>query len=267
MLEKIEAVREFLKKRIGDFEPELLVVLGSGLSFFSENIEDPFVIDYKEIPHFPQSTVPGHAGKLIFGEAYGRKVMVMSGRFHLYEGYDPKDVVLPVYVAKRLGACGVLLTNAAGAINPFFKPGDIVLVKDIVNFMFRNPLRGPNDERIGPRFPDMSEAVDKGWVERVKERLGDIKEGVYIGVLGPSYETPAEIKAFSKLGADLVGMSTVPEVIAAKHCGMKVLVISCVTNMAAGISEKKLSHKEVIDTMKASQKKIEKAIAVALEVF
>ncbi|MCD6552117.1 purine nucleoside phosphorylase I, inosine and guanosine-specific, partial [Thermotoga sp.] len=241
-------------------------VLGSGFSLFTEAVENRTTIDYKDIPYFPQPTVEGHSGRLVFGIVKNRPVVVMAGRFHLYEGHDPWTIALPVYVAKFLGVKGVIVTNAAGAINQEFKPGEVILVRDVISFMFRNPLRGPNDERIGSRFPDMSSVVDPEWVRKVKKRI-ELKEGVYIGVLGPSYETPAEIRVFEKLGADLVGMSTVPELIAAKHCGLKVIVFSCVTNMASGISHGRLSHEEVVKTTKMAQGRIEKVLKTAVEVF
>jgi purine-nucleoside phosphorylase len=265
MMKKIEEARTFISERT-NLSPDILIILGSGFGPFIEKVEDPVIIDYKDIPHFPQPTVEGHSGKLVFGRISDRPVMIMAGRFHLYEGHDPATVAFPVYLAKYVGVRGVVVTNAAGAINPEFKPGEIILVRDIINFMFRNPLRGPNDEKIGPRFPDMSSVVDPEWARKIQERLR-LKEGVYIGVLGPSYETPAEIRVFEKLGADLVGMSTVPEVIAAKHCGLKVVVFSCVTNMAAGITHGRLSHEEVVRTTKMAQGKIEKALTTAVEVF
>jgi purine-nucleoside phosphorylase len=265
MITEIKEASEYIKERTS-VSPEILIVLGSGFSSFVEAMDNCTTIDYKDIPHFPQPTVEGHSGKLVFGIVKDRPVMVMAGRFHLYEGHTPQRVAFPIYVAKFLGVKGVIVTNAAGAINQEFKPGEVILVRDVINFMFRNPLRGPNDERLGPRFPDMSSVVDPEWAKRVKERV-ELKEGVYIGVLGPSYETPAEIRAFEKLGADLVGMSTVPELIAARHCGLKTIVFSCVTNMASGVSHGRLSHEEVIRTTKMTQGRIEKVLKTAVEVF
>jgi purine-nucleoside phosphorylase len=225
------------------------------------------VIDYSEIPHFPVSTVPGHEGKLVIGELFGKKVVAMKGRFHTYEGYDPSEVVFPVYVMKELGAERLLITNSSGGINRSFEPGDVVLIKDVISILtFRNPLRGPNDESLGPRFPDMSQPFDVEWMERLKERV-PMKEGVYIWTLGPNYETPAEIRAFEKMGADMVGMSTVPEVIAANHVGLKVLGLSCITNMAAGILDEPLKHEDVIRVANMVKDRFAKIVRVALEVI
>lgn len=245
--------------------PELGLVLGSGLGFLSEKVEDADVIPYVDIPHFPRSTVPGHEGKLVLGRLFGRQVCVLSGRFHLYEGWSPSDIRLVVHVLRCLGLRKMLLTNAAGAINTQFEPGDLVLVNDVINFMFRNPLRGPNDSDVGPRFPDMLAAFDLDWMERIKNSVSELKQGVYLAVTGPSYETPAEIRAFRKFGADLVGMSTVPEIIACAHAGIKVVVLSCVTNMAAGILEKPLSHEDVVEVATKVRTKFTEIVAKAVE--
>lgn len=232
--------------------PELGIILGSGLGSFADGIEDKVEIPYKSIPHFPISTVEGHAGQLVFGKVQGRSVVIMQGRFHFYEGYTMKEVTFPIRVMQALGVKGLVVTNAAGGINPEFHPGDLILIKDHLNFMGDNPLRGANLSDLGPRFPDLSEGYDREWRQKglkIAEKVGiKAQEGVYAAMSGPSYETPAEIRFLRTVGADLVGMSTVPEVIAANHGGMRVLGISCVTNMAAGILPQKLSHAEVMET-------------------
>jgi len=268
--DKVQEAVDFIKNKIRT-KPEIGLILGSGLGFLADRVEDKEILDYSEIPHFPLSTVEGHEGKMVFGKLFGKSVVAFKGRFHTYEGYDPSDVVFPIYVIKLLGVSRLLITNSSGGINRDFKPGDVVLIKDIINFAFRNPLRGPNYEELGPRFPDMSKPFDKDWMEKIKERLQkegkEIKEGVYIWTLGPSYETPAEIRAFSKLGADMVGMSTVPEVIACAHVGIKVLGLSCITNMAAGILEQPLRHEDVIRVANMVKDRFAKIVQLALEVI
>ena len=233
-------------------KPELAIILGSGLGAFADLVEEKQVIPYHNIPHFPISTVTGHAGRLVLGRVNGRQVMVMQGRFHYYEGYSMQEVTFPVRVMQVWGVGGLLVTNAAGGINPEFKLGDLILIKDHINLLGANPLLGPNLSALGPRFPDLSEAYDKDWRQKAAEvakKQGIVpREGVYAALSGPNYETPAEIRYLRLIGADMVGMSTVPEVIVANHGGMRVLGISCVTNMAAGILEQKLNHKEVMET-------------------
>ncbi len=232
--------------------PNIAIVLGSGLGAFAEQIENAVAIPFAEIPHFPQSTVPGHSGRLLIGAVAGVPVAVMQGRVHAYEGYSSDDVTFPVRVLGRMGVKTLVLTNAAGGINPALRQGQLVLIADHINLSGRNPVVGSNDERFGPRFFDMSEAYAARLREVAHEaaRAMDFRldEGVYLSVLGPSFETPAEIRAFRALGADLVGMSTVQETIAARQMGMEVLGISCVTNMAAGIQATPLSHEEVMET-------------------
>jgi len=227
-------------------------VLGSGLGAFADVLDDRFETHYTEIAGWPASTAIGHAGKLVTGSIAGTDVIVMSGRAHYYEGYTAAQVVFGVRELAKRGVKRLILTNAAGGINPQFSPGELVLVSDHINLMGVNPLVGHNDETLGPRFPDMTEAYSLEYRDIAKKagaELGlDLKEGVYAAMLGPSYETPAEIRYLRTIGADLVGMSTVPEVIAANHLGMKVVTISCVTNMAAGILPHKLVHQEVLDT-------------------
>ncbi len=235
-----------------DLKPAVAVVLGSGLGAFAEELTAAHEIPYAEIPGWPVSTAMGHAGKLIFGCLNGLPIAVMAGRAHLYEGYTPAQVTYGVRVLGLLGVRSMVFTNAAGGINLTLQRGGLVLISDHINLQGVNPLSGPNDDRFGPRFPDMSEAYSAGYREvarRAAAELGiSITEGVYVAMLGPSYETPAEIRYLRSIGADLVGMSTVPEVIVANHMGMKVLAISCVTNMAAGILPQKITHQEVLET-------------------
>jgi len=240
--------------------PRVAIVLGSGLGAFAEQIEGATAIPFAEIPHFPQSTVPGHSGRLVIGTIGGAAVAVMQGRVHAYEGYSSEEVTFPVRVLGRMGVAQLVLTNAAGGINPAFRQGQLVLIADHINFSGQNPVAGPNDERLGPRFFDMSEAYSarlrKLAQEAAKSMNLDLEEGVYLSVLGPSFETPAEIRAFRTLGADMVGMSTVQETIAARHMGIEVLGISCVTNMAAGIQAEPLSHEEVMETGRAVEARL-----------
>lgn len=251
MIHKIRESAEFIKEKM-KFVPEIAIILGSGLGDFVETFESCFCIDYKDIPNFPVSTVKGHKGKLVFGEIGDKKVCVMQGRFHFYEGYSMSEVVFPVFVLKELGIKILIITNAAGALNDNFKIGDLVLIKDHINLVLKNPLIELKDleKYYGERFIDMSEAYNRELVKLAKETaeaLGiELKEGVYMAFTGPSYETPSEIKAAKILGADLVGMSTIPEVIVSNYIGLKVVAISSVTNMAAGMAGDKLNHLEVI---------------------
>ncbi len=261
-------VRTPLRARIG-------IVLGSGLGAFAEQLADATAIPFADIPHFPQSTVPGHSGRLVLGTVAGVPVAVMQGRVHAYEGYSSDEVTFPVRVLGRMGVTQLILTNAAGGINPAFHQGQLVLIADHINLTGRNPVAGRNDERFGPRFFDMSEAysvrlrslahdaarsMDSSPQAAETGHTGGhgfrFDEGVYLSVLGPSFETPAEIRAFAAMGADLVGMSTVQETIAARHMGIEVLGISCVTNMAAGIQKEPLSHEEVMETGRAVEARL-----------
>ena len=232
--------------------PKIALVLGSGLGSFADEFGRAVKIPYAKIPHFPRSTAIGHAGQLVVGTFAGIPVAGMQGRVHLYEGYSAKDVAFPVRVFARLGVRAVILTNAAGGINQEFSQGCLVTLKDHLNLQGANPLTGPNEEHFGTRFPDMSQAYDREFRRFAAEegkRLGlPQHEGVYVALAGPNYETPAEIRYLRTIGADLVGMSTVPEVIAARHAGLRVLGISCVTNMAAGIVDRPINHKEVLET-------------------
>lgn len=242
----------FIKEKIGDKKPETAIVLGSGLGVLKEEIEEKIVLKYKDIPNFPISTVQGHAGELIIGKLSGKEIIAMNGRFHYYEGYDIKQTVFPIRVFALLGIKKIILTNAAGGINLSYKPGDFMVVNDHLSFFAESVLRGKNEDEFGVRFPDMSDVYDKEEIKRMKEIIkkhtGTAIEGVYAYMKGPCFETPAEIKALRTLGADAVGMSTVPEAIVAKHSGIKVVAVSCITNMAAGVTNNKLSHEEVKET-------------------
>lgn len=240
----------FIKEKIGDFTPEIGIILGSGLGDFADSF-DSVNICYNEIPHFHASKVVGHKGQLVFAEVEGKKVVLMQGRYHFYEGHPMSTVTYPVKVMKQLGVKTLIVTNAAGAIHKGFSAGDLMLIKDHLNLMGTNPLIGKNDENLGPRFPDMSEVYKKDLrmiaQEKAKDLGFELKEGVYAAVTGPSYETPTEINMLKILGADAVGMSTAPEAIIANYCGIKVLGISCLTNYAAGVSDTPLAHDEVIE--------------------
>jgi purine-nucleoside phosphorylase len=231
--------------------PKVAVVLGSGLGAFAETLASPTVIPYADIPGWPLSTAIGHAGKLVVGIADGIPVAALAGRVHIYEGYTAQQAVYGILTLRQFGIDSVILTNAAGGVNPSYRPGQLVLISDHINLSGQNPLTGPNDESLGPRFPDMSEAYSKRYREIAREvglEIGlDLREGVYAALAGPSYETPAEIRYLRTIGADLVGMSTALETIAANHMGMKVLGISCVTNFAAGVTDQKLDHREVLE--------------------
>ncbi|TCS93469.1 purine-nucleoside phosphorylase [Hazenella coriacea] len=246
----VEAKTAIMKKTT--IQPRIGLILGSGLGVLADEIEQPVHIPYDQIPHFPESTVEGHAGELIIGMLENQPVVVMAGRFHLYEGHTVSHVTFPIRVMKELGVDTILVTNAAGGVNQSFAPGDLMMIRDHINLMYQNPLMGPNDSEMGVRFPDMSSAYDSQLRElahQVAKQQGfTLQEGVYTAVMGPSYETPAEIRMIRKLGGDAVGMSTVPEVIVARHAGIRVLGISCISNMAAGILPQPLSHAEVMAT-------------------
>ena len=233
-------------------EAEIGVILGSGLGDYAEALEDAKYIDYKEIPGFPQSTVPGHAGRWWTGTLHGKRVCMMQGRFHAYEGYELEQVTMPVRIMKLLGVKTLIVTNAAGGVNLDFNPGDLMIITDCINFSGKNPLTGPNIDEFGPRFPDMSRAYDRDLMalcesQAAKLGIDTIRSGVYMWFNGPCFETPAEIRFARTVGADAVGMSTVPETIIARHCGMRVLGVSCITNMAAGILDQPLNHQEVME--------------------
>ncbi len=249
---------DYLRTRV-DFTPEIAIVLGSSLGTFASEIENPIVVDYKDIPNFLISTAPSHAGKLIFGTIGGKKVVCMSGRFHSYEGYDFEQLVIPVRVMKLLGVEKLILTNAAGAVNTDYRPGDIMLINDHIKLTGASPLRGPNIEEFGPRFFDMTRIYNKDMLQVARDCAEGsdltIHEGVYMFFTGPQFETPAEVRAARILGADAVGMSTVTEVLTAAHCGLPTLAISVMTNMAAGVLDQPLSSEEVDETAKTIEKR------------
>jgi len=248
---RIERAVDYIGSKI-PFTPKLGLILGSGLGDYAENGEDAIVLPYEKIPDFPVSTVSGHAGQFVTCYCMGYPCILMRGRFHYYEGYSLQDVTIPVRVMKKLGVETLIITNAAGGINESFHPGDLMLITDHINLCGNNPLIGRNQDEFGPRFPDMSAAYNEELREIIKKSALyesiDLKEGVYAMMTGPSYETPAEIRMLRALGADAVGMSTVPEVIVAVQCGIKVAGISCITNMAAGILNQPLNHLEVMQT-------------------
>ncbi|MCW5962026.1 MAG: purine-nucleoside phosphorylase [Pyrinomonadaceae bacterium] len=267
--DKAKETADFIRSKY-DNQIDVAVVLGSGLGGFADRVENAVKIPYEEVPHFKRSTVEGHAGQLVLGEVGGVSIAVQQGRFHFYEGYKISKVIFPVRVFGLLGVKSLILTNAAGSVDTDFKQGTLMLIRDHLNMMGINPLRGENDERFGPRFPDMTEVYALDYqdiamavarevaVERAQSEAAKtgkpaapqplLRRGVYCGLSGPSYETPSEIRMFRLLGADAVGMSTVPEAIAARHMGIKVLGISCITNLAAGISDESINHDEVMET-------------------
>lgn len=253
MYDKIVESVEFIKGKV-DNKPRVGVILGSGLGDLINVVKNQKYIAYKDIPNFPVSTVSGHEGRLVFGDIDGVEVLLMQGRFHYYEGYTMKEVTYPVYVMKMLGIEKIIVTNACGGINKSFEPGTLMLINDFINLFGTNPLMGVNDERLGTRFPDMSEPYKLELIEKSKniaDKLGiTYKEGVYAGFQGPYYETAAEIRAIGGQGADAVGMSTVPETIVANYLGMEVLGIACITNMATGIQKMKHSHERVVEIAK-----------------
>ncbi|MBP2097821.1 purine-nucleoside phosphorylase [Enterococcus rivorum] len=267
--EQLKETTEFLKEK-GFGAVDFGLILGSGLGELADEIENPIAIPFAEIPHFTVSTVVGHAGKLVYGTLSGKKVMAMQGRFHYYEGHSMQKVTYPVRVMSALGVHSLVVTNAAGGVNENFTPGNLMLITDHINFTGDNPLIGENEDDMGPRFPDMSHAYTAAYGEVAKKvaekQKIDLQEGVYMGYSGPTYETPAEIRMSRTLGADAVGMSTVSEVIVAAHCGLKVLGISCITNLAAGM-QSSLNHEEVVETterVKVQFKELIKATLVEL---
>jgi purine-nucleoside phosphorylase len=251
LYDRVVEAGEHVRRALGPF-PDIVVVLGSGLGGFADQLSDAVTLDYSAIPHWPAPTVVGHAGRLVVGSSGARRAAVFAGRSHVYEGRTLDDVTFGVRVAASLGVKTLVLTNAAGGMNPDFSVGDLMVIDDHINFMGRNPLVGENDNRLGPRFPDMSEvyslrlrAIARAAAQEIGHR---VQHGVYLAVTGPSYETPAEISAFRTLGADAVGMSTVPEAIVARHMGVEVLGISCISNLAAGMLPQPLSEHEVLET-------------------
>lgn len=260
---------DFIKSRLNGFTPAYLLVLGSGLGIMADQVQDPVYIPYGEIPHFRASTAPSHAGRLVCGRLGGKPVMVMQGRMHVYEGYSAEEVAYPVRTAKLLGVQSMIVTNAVGGVNTEYKVGDLVALNDFIKFAFPNPLLGTNLPEFGLRFCDMSHVFDRDYINLLKEIAKEqgviLREGVYFYATGPQYETPAEIRAFRLLGGDVVGMSTVHECICAAHAGMKILGISLVTNMAAGVLDKPLTEKEVIDEAMASQGRFSRLLTAFLQ--
>ena len=248
---------------------ETAIVLGSGLGDYGETFENVRRIKYTDLPGFPASTAPGHAGEFIAGEKNGKRVLIMNGRFHMYEGFDLSQIVLPIRVLKLLGVKNLILTNAAGGVNLNFRPGDLMMITDYINLTGKSPLTGPNMAEFGPRFPDVSHVFTPGLqaaCREAAEQMGlSIKEGVYCWMPGPCYETPAEIRMIRTLGADAVGMSTVPDAMAACHASMNVLGLSCITNMAAGILDQSITHQEVLETGKRIQAEFRALIDHILE--
>lgn len=259
---------DYIQTYTDDFKPEIGIVLGSGLGDLADTYCE-FAIPYDKIPGFAKSTIEGHKGQLVFAQINKRNVVMMQGRNHFYEGHSMQDVTYPIKVMKKLGVKTVIITNAAGAINKSFRPGDLMVITDHINLMGTNPLIGPNDPDLGVRFPDMSEVYNKNLI-KIVDAAGrllkiDLKHGVYVATTGPSYETPAEIKMARFMGGDAAGMSTVPEAIVANYCGMKVIGISCISNFATGISSKKLSHEEVIETTEKVKAKFKELVLLLLK--
>lgn len=258
----IETV-EFIKKKVNNI-PKIAIILGSGLGSLSDDVENKTIIEYKDIPNFPISTVAGHKGELIFGKLEGIDVLLMNGRFHYYEGYTLQETTYPIRVFKLLGIETLLLTNAAGGINTDFNKGELMIITDQLSFFAESVLRGPNMDEFGERFIDMSNTYNKEYIEILKEIMlnetGKCNTGVYAYMKGPTYETPAEIKALRVLGADAVGMSTVPEAVVATHCGIKCAGITCITNMAAGIKNEILTHEDVKETALKAEQNFKKVV-------
>lgn len=275
--DQVQEAADFLRSRIGAFQPHFGIVLGSGLGAVAEVVSSPVLVSYGEIPHFPQSTVVGHSGRIVAGLLNGVYVVVMQGRVHYYEGYTPQQVTFPMRVLGQLGIETVILTNAAGGIHANYSIGDLILLADHINLLGFNPVIGPNEARFGDgaktglRFFDMTEAYSvelRSLAQKAAREEGfTLQEGVYLATFGPSFETPAEIRAFRALGADLVGMSTVPETIVARHMGIRVLGISCVTNLAAGISASQLSHEEVFETGQRVQHRLAALLSRLVEMI
>lgn len=262
-IDRINNAYNYLAERV-KLRPEVCIVLGSGLGGYADTITGAEVIEYKDIPGFPVSTVEGHAGRLIFGQKHGVNIACMQGRFHCYEGYGADETVIPLRALIKMGIKKLLITNAAGGVNLDFKPGDIMIIEDHINLTFLNPLAGPNLEEFGTRFPDMSYAYNKELIASLKDAAKEngiqVRSGVYAMMKGPSFETPAEIRAMRTLGADAVGMSSVPEIIAAAHARVSSAALSCITNMAAGILDKPLCHEEVMETGRIAADNIKKLI-------
>lgn len=265
----LEQTKRFLQNN-GVKNIDFGLILGSGLGELATEVENPIIFNYKDIPHFPVSTVVGHAGRLVYGELCGKKVLIMDGRFHFYEGYPMETVTFPIRLMKLLEVETMIVTNSAGGSNPNFKPGDLMLITDHINITGTNPLIGPNADSFGPRFPDMSHAYHVYGQEVVRKAAKEVgvqlQEGVYTGLSGPTYETPAEVRMVQVLGGDAVGMSTVPEVIIANHSGIKVIGISCITNLAAGL-QANLNHEEVVETTQRVKESFKGLVRKVIEIY
>lgn len=268
MYDKVIESVNYIKSKVRN-KPVVAVILGSGLGDLASVVENSLFVEYKDIPNFPQTTVSGHVGRLVFGQIKGVEVVLMQGRFHYYEGYSMKQVTYPIYVMQQLGIKKLIVTNACGGINTSFSPGTLMIINDFINLISDNPLIGVNDERFGVRFPDMSEPYKIELIDTAKSVADGIgveyKEGVYAGFMGPYYETAAEIRSIGRQGADAVGMSTVPETIAANYLGMDVLGIACITNMATGIQKVKHSHERVVEIAKRSSVNLSKWVVKIIE--
>ncbi len=268
MFEKLEETVAFVRQRT-DLQPTAGVILGSGLGQLVERMDDQVAIDYLDLPHFPAPTVAGHAGRMVIGRIGGVVVVAMQGRFHYYEGHDMRTVAYPTAFMKHFGVRTLIVSNSAGGINRDFTPGDLMLITDHINLFATNPLVGLNDERLGPRFPDMTEAYSPRLIDIADSAAGELgmsfRRGVYAGLSGPCYETAAEIRYLERIGADAVGMSTVPEVIAARYLGLEVLGISCITNMATGIATVKHAHEEVVRIANEASERFCTAVAATIE--
>lgn len=269
-LQHIQEASAFLKNKLNGKLPQIGLILGSGLGDLAEKVENAVSVSYDEVPHFPVSTVEGHAGRFVIGTLEGKTVIVMQGRFHFYEGYPLRKVVFPVYVMRQLGVTTMVITNAAGGMNRSFRPGDLMLISDHINMTGDNPLIGPNSKELGVRFPDMSEAYSRHYRELAKRLAADVagedgqklqlQEGVYCGISGPTYSTPSETTMFAKLGGDAIGMSTVGEVIAARHAGVQILGISCITDMAIGEELEALTHEQVMEVANRAKPKFQQLV-------
>ncbi|WP_136668307.1 purine-nucleoside phosphorylase [Flavobacterium sp. H122] len=263
MWEQVQETVDYILNKT-NFNPEYGVILGSGLGGFTDDIEIDYILSYNEIPNFPVSTVEGHKGALVFGHIHGKKVVAMQGRFHFYEGYNMKEVTFPVRVMKHLGVEKLIVSNASGGVNPNYKVGSIVIIKDHVNMMPEHPLRGKNDERFGPRFVNMSEPYSRKMMAKAKEIASDlgitVQDGVYLGLQGPTFETLAEYKMVKALGCDCVGMSTVPEVIVARHMELETFGISVITDMGDAESIDTITHEEVLEAAREAEPHVRKLI-------
>ena len=264
-----EKSANFIKEKMQGLNPKIAIILGSGLGVLSDEFEEKITIKYADIPNFPVSTVEGHAGELIIGKIRGKEVIAMNGRFHFYEGYDLKESTFPIRVFKLLGIETLIITNAAGGVNTDFQAGDFMVINDYLSFFAESVLRGPNLDEFGERFSDMSETFNKNLSEKLKNIIqkytGRAQEGVYAYMKGPTFETPAEIRALRTLGADAVGMSTVPEAVIAHHCAMTTVAVSCITNMAAGVLDEVLSHEDVKQTADMVKDKFKEIVKEFIE--